>query len=169
LNHVNVLRSCHPLTIQRKCHHEGDGDIEQEGTNKVDGIKSSRTARMTAEEAAGLLGLSFRHVRRLLRAYRNEGAQVLAHGNRGRKPANALGDGLKRQVVGLAQSTYAGCNTQHLSELLAEREGIIISRSAARLALLRARLKSPRRRRTPKYRSQRNTILRKEDSYKISL
>ena len=124
---------------------------------------------MTGKEAAQILDLSLRHERRILAAYRKEGAQGLAHGNRGRKPANALGDGLKRQVVGLAQSTYAGCNTQHLSELLAEREGIIISRSAARLALLRARLKSPRRRRTPKYRSQRNTILRKEDSYKISL
>jgi transposase len=113
------------------------------------------TARMTAEEAAGLLGLSLRHVRRLLRAYRNEGAQVLAHGNRGRKPANALGDGLKRQVVGLAQSTYAGCNTQHLSELLAEREGIDLSRSSVRRILLEAGIRSPRKRRPPKHRSRR--------------
>jgi transposase len=113
------------------------------------------TARMTAEEAAGLLGLSLRHVRRLLRAYQNEGAQVLAHGNRGRKPANALGDGLKRQVVGLAQSTYAGCNTQHLSELLAEREGIDFSRSSVRRVLLEAGIRSPRKRRPPKHRSRR--------------
>ena len=69
-------------------------------------LNQVEVGRMTGREAE-VLGLSLRHVRRLLAAYRKEGAAALAHGNRGRKPANALGDGLKRQVVGLAQSTYA--------------------------------------------------------------
>lgn len=43
----------------------------------------------TAKEAAELLDLSIRQVRRILAAYRKEGAAALAHGNRGRKPANA--------------------------------------------------------------------------------
>ena len=29
-----------PLTFKRKCHHEGDGDIEQEGTEEVVGVQS---------------------------------------------------------------------------------------------------------------------------------
>ncbi|PIU56610.1 MAG: integrase, partial [Chloroflexi bacterium CG07_land_8_20_14_0_80_45_17] len=41
---------------------------------------------MTAREAAEVLGLSLRHIRRILAAYRKEGAQALAHGNWGRKP-----------------------------------------------------------------------------------
>ena len=90
-----------------------------------------------------MLGLSLRHVRRILAAYRKEGAAALAHGNRGSKPHNALHDGLKRRVLELAQSTYAGCNTQHFTELLAEREGIAVSRSAVRLILLRAGLRNP--------------------------
>ena len=69
--------------------------------------------RMIGREAAGALDLSLRHVRRLLAAYRKEGAQALAHGNRGRKPHNALDEGLKKRVVELARSTYAGCNFQH--------------------------------------------------------
>jgi uncharacterized domain HDIG len=28
---VDVIRFCHPLTVKRKCHHEREGDIEQEG------------------------------------------------------------------------------------------------------------------------------------------
>ena len=110
---------------------------------------------MIAREAAEVLGLSLRHVRRILAAYRKEGAAGLAHGNRGRKPHNALNDELKKRVLDLAQSTYAGCNTQHFTELLAEREGITVSRSAVRVILLGAGLRSPRKRRPPKHRSRR--------------
>jgi transposase len=111
--------------------------------------------RLTAGEAAQALAVSLRHVRRILAAYRKEGAAALAHGNRGRRPHNALDDGLKKRVLELAQSTYAGCNTQHFTELLAEREGIAVSRSVVRLILLRAGLRSPRKRRPPKHRSRR--------------
>ena len=110
---------------------------------------------VTAGRAAELLGLSLRHVKRILAAYRKEGAQILAHGNRGRKPYNALEGVVRRQVVELAQSTYAGCNTQHLSELLAEREGIVLSRSSVRRILLEVGIRSPRKRRPPKHRSRR--------------
>jgi len=80
---------------------------------------------------------------------------ALAHGNRGRRPHNALGEGLKKRVLELAQSTYAGCNNQHFTELLAEWEGITFSRSSVRRILLAAGIKSPRKRRPPKHRSRR--------------
>ena len=110
---------------------------------------------MIGREAAEVLELSLRHVRRILAAYRKEGAQALAHGNRGKKPHNALDASLKKQVLELAQSIYAGCNTQHFTELLAEREGITVSRSLVRLILLGAGIGSPRKRRPPKHRSRR--------------
>ena len=44
---------------------------------------------VAAGRAAELLGLSLHHVKRILAAYRKEGAQILAHGNRGGKPYNA--------------------------------------------------------------------------------
>jgi hypothetical protein len=62
---------------------------------------------------------------------------------------------MKEQVLELAQSIYAGCNTQHFSELLAGREGITFSRSSLRRILLKAEIKSPRKRRPPKHRSRR--------------
>jgi len=125
---------------------------EQRRLMVLNGIEAGR---IVAREAGELLGLSLRQVRRILAAYRKEGAAALAHGNRGRKPHNALDDELKKRVLELAESTYAGCNTQHFTELLAEREGIIVSRSAVRLILLRAGLRSPRKRRPPKHRSRR--------------
>jgi len=110
---------------------------------------------IVGKEGAEVLGISLRHVRRLLAAYRKEGAAALAHGNRGRKPPNTLGEDLRKQVLELIRSTYAGCNTQHFTELLAEREGITLSRSTVRRILLEAGIRSPRKRRPPKHRSRR--------------
>ena len=113
------------------------------------------TGEMAGKGAAEVLGFSLRHVRRILAAYRKEGAVALAHGNRERKPSNALDGNLRRQVVELAQSSYAGCNNQHFTELLAEREGIVLSRSSVRRILLDVGIRSPRKRRPPRHRSRR--------------
>lgn len=106
-------------------------------------------------QAADILGISLRHLRRLRAAYRKEGAAALAHGNRGRKPRHALHAGVKERVVELARGTYAGCNTQHFTELLAEREGIRLSRSSVRRIQLEVGIRSPRKRQAPKHRSRR--------------
>jgi len=37
---VGVIRFCHHLTVKGKCHHEGEGDIEQEGAEEVNGNES---------------------------------------------------------------------------------------------------------------------------------
>src|SRR4051794_16828085 len=79
---------------------------------------------LTGAEAAAALGLSVRQVRRMVAAYRKEGAAALAHGNRGRTPTNVLDPVLCARVVALARTTYAGLNDTHLAELLEEREGI---------------------------------------------
>lgn len=92
---------------------------------------------------------------RIVAAYKKEGAAALPHGNRGRTPQHALDEGLRNRVVELARTKYAGCNHQHMSELLAEHEGILISRSSIRNILLEAGIKSPRKRRAPRHRSRR--------------
>ena len=110
---------------------------------------------VTAVQAAAALGLSVRQVRRNLAAYRKEGAAALAHGNRGRAPAHALDADLAQQVITLARTRYAGCNDTHLSELLAEREGIAVSRHTVRRLRQAAGLARPRQRRPPAHRRRR--------------
>ena len=107
-------------------------------------------------EAALLLGLSARSIRRLRAQYIERGPASLAHGNRGRRPAHALDPALAGRVVRLAKTTYAGCNDSHLAELLAEREGISLSRASVQRMLRRAGIQSPRRHRAPRYRSRRD-------------
>ena len=106
-------------------------------------------------EGAAVLGISLRHFRRLLAGYRKEGVVALAHRNRGRKPANALGEEVTERVVDLALTKYSGVNQQHFTELLDEREGIRLSRSSVRNILLASGIRSPRKRRPPRHRSRR--------------
>ena len=123
-------------------------------------LNSLLTGHMTTEQAATLMGVSTRHTRRILAAYRREGAAAIAHGNRGRRPANATAETMATHVVDLARTRYAGVNHTHLSELLRDREGIEIGRTTLRRILVRAGLNSPRRRRPPKHRVRRQRMAR---------
>jgi transposase len=111
--------------------------------------------QLGVREAATLLNISERHAWRILAAYRREGAGGLAHGNRERKPVNALTEELRQQVIELAGSKYKGFNHTHLTEKLAECEGLHLSRSSLRSLLLQNGISSPRKRRPPKHRSRR--------------
>ena len=112
-------------------------------------LESVNAGDLRAEQAAEVLGLSERHVRRLLAAYRSRGAPALAHGNRGRRPHNALPPALTEAVVRFAAERYPGANHTHLSELLREHAGLDLSRFTVRRILEQAGMPSPRRRRPP--------------------
>jgi len=58
--------------------------------------------KLTGQEAADLLGLSVRHVRRMLAGYREQGAEALAHGNRGR-PSGRRFEESQRSRIGQCQ------------------------------------------------------------------
>ena len=123
-------------------------------------LNSLLAEHMTLDQAATLMGVTTRHTRRILAAYREEGAAAVAHGHRGRKPANATPDAVVASVVRLARTRYEGANHTHLSELLSERDGIDIGRTTLRRILLDAGLTSPRRRRPPKHRVRRQRMPR---------
>lgn len=118
-------------------------------------IRRVVAGKLSVTEAAPLLGISERQVWRLRARYLDEGASALEHGNRGRSPANRIGDAVREKIVLLARKRYAGVNDSHLAELLAEREGITISRRTLQRVLRGAGLASPRRHRPPRYRSRR--------------
>ena len=112
----------------------------------------------TAAQAAAVLGLSERQVRRILAAYRKAGAAAVAHGNRGRTPAHAIGGAVRQQVLELAQTRYPDLNDTRLTEKLVDAEGIPLSRSTVRRIRRQAGLASPRKRRAPKHRRRRERM-----------
>lgn len=117
------------------------------------------SGQWTREEAAGVLGLSERHLRRLLAVYRADGPAGLAHGNRGRPSTRAVADAVRERVVELARGRYAGFNDQHLAEKLAEVEQLVLSRATVRRILRAAGVSSPRRRRAPRHRGRRERMV----------
>ena len=121
-------------------------------------LNSFLAEHTTLDQAAELMDVSPRHARRVLAAYQERGAAGIAHSLRGRRPANTTPDAVAADVVHLARTTDQGANHSHLSELLAERDGIIIGRTTLRRILANAGLKSPRRRRPPKHRVRRQRM-----------
>jgi len=125
---------------------------EQKRLQVLNLIISGKASR---KQAAEVLNLSLRHTKRLVAAYRKEGAAALAHGNRGRPPVHALSAAVKMKVTELAHSKYVGFNFSHFRDLLEEKEGTRLSRSSVRRILLDSGLTSPRKRKAPKHRSRR--------------
>jgi transposase len=134
---------------------EGMVILNRKEQNRLVIISKVGREEMRGREAAAVLGISIRQIRRLIAGYRSVGVGALAHGNRGRVPANTVDGDIRRRVVELAGSIYAGCNTQHFTELLAEREGISLSRSTVRRLLMENSICRPRKRRAPRHRSRR--------------
>ena len=111
--------------------------------------------RLTGQEAAEVLGLSLRHTRRLIAAYRQEGAAVLAHGNRGKRYHRRTPETVEEKIVALARGQYHDYNNCHFAEELEERHGLLVSSSTVRRIRQRHGLPGPRKRRVPRHRRRR--------------
>lgn len=112
-------------------------------------------SQMTAPQAAELLGLSVRQVRRLVAKFRQQGAPGIVHGNRGRTPSNQIKNDVRSKILELAENQYRDYNDCHFTEELDEKYGLQVSRSSVRRIRRQANLKSPRKRRAPRHRSRR--------------
>ncbi len=118
-------------------------------------IVALEAGRVSGREAAEVLGVSLRHVWRLAAAFREEGAAGLAHGNRGREPANKTPPAIRERVIQLAEERYADYNDSHVTEKLAQEHGIHLSRPTVRRLRRSIGQGSPRKRRAPCHRRRR--------------
>jgi transposase len=110
---------------------------------------------LTTREAASVLRLSVRQVRRIRRAFEKKGKAAVEHGNIGREPANRISEKTREQVVDLMRNTYVGFNDQHFTEKLAEDKKVVLSRQTVRRILRAEGIAATRKRRPRKYRGRR--------------
>lgn len=113
-------------------------------------IKSLIEGRMTSRDAAEVLSLSERQIKRLKAGVKKDGEVFVVHKNRGRKPKHTIPGKIREKIVFLALTKYKGANYAHLSELLEEDEGITISQSPVSRILKAKGIKSPRKHKPPK-------------------
>jgi transposase len=129
--------------------------LSQKELQRMKVVENAVEGRVSVIEAAELLQVSTRQVKRLKRQYDPADADWVHHGNRGRQPSNAIAEEIRIRVIELAGGKYAGFNDSHLHEKLTEIEGLALSRPSVRRILRQAGMRSPQKRRPPKYRSRR--------------
>jgi len=91
---------------------------------------------LTQQEAAGLISLSERQIRRIVKRLREEGDEGIMHKSRGRPSNRKLPSGLKERIIDLYRTTYGGFGPVLFTEKLREREGIAVSDETVRTWLM---------------------------------
>jgi hypothetical protein len=105
---------------------------------RVHVLRHAMEQKLTQVKAGSLLGLTARHVRRLLQRVRTEGDAGLVHRGRGKPSNRRMPEKVKAKVLTLYAQRYGDFGQTLATEKLAERHGITISVETLRL-WLRAR------------------------------
>lgn len=111
---------------------------------KYEAIKKLSESGGNKKAVAIKLGCTLRHVNRMLKGYQAQGKAYFSHGNKGRKPASALSEELKENILLLRQNKYHNANHYHFTELLAKHEDIHISEGTVRKLLYDHQILSPK-------------------------
>ncbi|HME43453.1 MAG TPA: ISNCY family transposase [Syntrophorhabdales bacterium] len=114
-----------------------EGDIvmvRQRELKRLHVIRKVMEGTLTQRDAAGLMSLSERQIRRIVARIREEGDEGIRHRSRGRPSKRKLP--FKERIVQLYRSTYPDFGPTLFTEKLEEREGIVISRETVRTWLM---------------------------------
>src|SRR5256712_12213447 len=113
--------------------------------------------KLTLQEAARVLRLSVRRVRRIRRAVERAGRAGLRHGNAGQVPVNKLRAAVWNRILRLRRTKYRGFNDAHFTEKLGEeRPPLRVAVRTVRRVLRAGGVPAVRRRRPPKHRRRRD-------------
>lgn len=92
--------------------------------------------QFTQHDAARMLGLSTRQVKRKLRVFRKRGPQSLIHKLRGRPGNHQLPAGLKDRALNLIQRHYPDFGPTFAAEKLSEHHQVVIHHETLRLLMI---------------------------------
>jgi len=110
---------------------------------KYDIIRKTINKELNGTQAAQLLNLSTRQVRRLKKKVRNQGAKGLVHGSRGKPGNRSMPDQERRNIINLIREKYSDFGPLLASEKLAELHCINRGKSAVRSIMIASGLWQP--------------------------
>lgn len=134
---------------------EGVIRLSRKEERRVRVLEQVALGAISLKEGSGLLGVSYRHGKRVFKRYMSNGASGLAHLGRGKTSAKAVSASLRERVLSLKSGVYAAYNDTHFTEALAEREEISLSRETVRRILRVGGVAPKRSRKAPKHRKRR--------------
>src|SRR4030042_382789 len=103
---------------------------------RLEVMQRLKEKRLKQKEAAGMLGLSVRQVKRLYRSYRKKGAQGLVSKRRGKPSNHRLDAGVAQQALDLIKEKYEDFGPTLAHEKLTEVHKIKLSREGVRRILI---------------------------------
>jgi len=111
---------------------------------KYDIIKKVMGKELNGSEAAEMLGLTVRHVRRLKRKVDKNGIKGLIHGNRGKPSNRRMPDNEKSKIADLIREHYSDFGPLLATEKLAERHKINRDKSTVRSIMIKEGIWTPK-------------------------
>ena len=100
--------------------------------------------------AAKKLNISKRQIDRLIIKYKENGKSAFVHGNRSKKPVNALDKSISEDIILLYNTKYQGWNFQHFKGFIEKNENIHISYTFIYNTLTKEGILSPKARKKTK-------------------
>lgn len=116
---------------------------------RVHVIRQTMEKKLTQVEAGVLLGLTPRHIRRLIERVEQEGDQGVAHRGRGRPSNRRIPEPVKAKALRLYAQRYGDFGPTLAAEKLAEHHGLTLSDETLRSWLLAQAVTHFRRRKRP--------------------
>jgi transposase len=113
--------------------------------SRLEVMQRLKEKSLSQREAAKMIGVSVRQVKRLLKAYQEKGAAGLVSQRRGRESNNRLSEEMRLQALDLLGGKYRGFGPTLACEKLVEVEGIKISDESVRKMMMVAGLWKARR------------------------
>ena len=125
--------------------------MTQAERDRLVALKKAKKKLITQKQAAEELGITERHVRRLLRALKRRGDQAVVHALRGLPSNRKIAVETEQEAVAiLKRPVYRGFGPTLGSEYLAKKHGIEVSRETVRQWMIQARLWRARQQRVEK-------------------
>jgi len=129
--------------------------MSQKEVKKYDILKKLINNELNGSEAANLLNLTVRHIRRLKKKVNQNGIKGLIHGNRGRIGNRRIPDQEREEIAGLLREHYHDFGPTLAAEKLEERHGLKRDKGTIRSIMINENLRHPRREKKEKHREWR--------------
>ena len=113
--------------------------------NRLEVMQKLSEKRMRQKEAGRILDVSTRQIKRLLRAYRQQGAAGLVSKHRGRKGNNRLAEEVQKRALNLLKTKYQGFGPTLAHEKLVEKDKLQLSDESVRKLMIEEDLWKPRK------------------------
>ncbi len=116
---------------------------------RLEAMQRIKDKRLTQKEAARMLSLSVRQIKRLYRAYKAQGARGLVSQRRGKPSNNRLDVETQQKAIDLIYEHYRDFGPTLAHEKLTEKHNLQISRESVRRIMIAEELWKPKRAKKP--------------------